>query len=120
MYRSVPAPCLALQVLELRLRQWLAAGRSCLIVGDLNISPAAIDSCHPAAEFDQQRVDRLWLNKLLAPAGGCAVDAFRLFHPSRYGAVRALWPLLCSRMSEQHNQGVDSRRHCCLIVTSRV
>jgi exonuclease III len=78
--------CVTFQVLELRLQQWLAAGRSCLIVGDLNISPAAIDSCHPPAEFDHQRSDRLWLNKLLAPNGPGVVDAFRLFHPSRYAA----------------------------------
>jgi exonuclease III len=71
------------QVLELRLQHWLAAGRSCLIVGDLNISPAAIDSCHPAAEFDHQRCDRLWLNKMLGPQGPGLVDAFRMFHPSR-------------------------------------
>jgi exonuclease III len=73
----------AAQVLELRLQQWLAAGRSCLIVGDLNISPAAIDSCHPPAEFDHQRCDRLWLKKMLGPQGPGVVDAFRMFHPSR-------------------------------------
>jgi exonuclease III len=71
------------QALELRLQQWLAAGRSCLIVGDLNISPAAIDSCHPPAEFDHQRCDRLWLNKMLGQQGPGLVDAFRMFHPSR-------------------------------------
>lgn len=74
-----------LQVLELRLQQWLAAGRACLVVGDLNISPAPIDSCHPPADFDAQRSDRLWLQQLLAPHGPGVVDAFRLHHPSRCG-----------------------------------
>ncbi|WIA12049.1 hypothetical protein OEZ85_012128 [Tetradesmus obliquus] len=74
------------KVLELRLQQWLAAGRACLVVGDLNISPAPIDSCHPPADFDAQRSDRLWLQQLLAPHGPGVVDAFRLHHPSRRNA----------------------------------
>lgn len=75
---------LLFQVLEWRIRHWTAAGRQVIVVGDLNISPAPIDSCdpHPITQF-VQRPDRVWLNKLLGPEGPRVVDIFRHFHPNR-------------------------------------
>lgn len=73
------------QVLEVRLCQWLAAGRGVLLMGDFNISPQPVDSCkpHPIEDF-QRRPDRVWLNKLLGPHGPGVADVFRMLHPARY------------------------------------
>ncbi len=63
-----------------------AAGRAVVLLGDLNISPAPIDSCDPGpAEDFAGRADRRMLTRLLTSSGGPFLDVFRRFHPDRSG-----------------------------------
>ena len=61
------------------------AGRAVILLGDLNISLATIDSCDPGKpeEFDA-RADRRLLTQLLTFNGGPFLDTFRKFYPDRY------------------------------------
>lgn len=88
------------QVLEWRIWRWTAAGRQVIVVGDLNISPAPIDSCapHPIPQF-LQRPDRVWLGKLLGPEGPGMMDVFRHFHPNRYLTIRVACEMHCQLLA---------------------
>lgn len=63
----------------------LAAGRSVILLGDLNICPQPIDSCDPGdlTKF-RDRADKQWLSSMMKHNGGSFVDLFRHFHPSRF------------------------------------
>jgi len=65
--------------------------------GDLNITPAPLDSCDPGphAEF-AARPDRMWLARLLR---GPFRDVFRVFHPDRHGASALLKPCRFARLA---------------------
>ena len=60
------------------------AGRAVVLLGDLNISLATIDSCDPGnvEDFDS-RADRRMVTTLLTHNGGPFLDTFRKFHPDR-------------------------------------
>ena len=60
------------------------AGRAVILLGDLNISLATIDSCDPGnmEEFNA-RPDRRMVTTLLTHNGGPFLDTFRKFHPDR-------------------------------------
>lgn len=62
-------------------------GRRVVLVGDLNIAPAAIDTCDPGTGADftawLNRSDRAFLRGNLLQHGGAYVDIFRTFHPDR-------------------------------------
>lgn len=65
-------------------------GRRVILVGDLNICPARIDSAErirlpPDPEWDQ-RPARVWLSRLVTPPDGLLVDSFRLSYPTRRDA----------------------------------
>lgn len=82
----VPTPVWScMQALERRVRPYLEQGRTVVIAGDFNISPAAADRAMPiedASDF-ATRADRVWLHTLLASGGGPFIDTFRLHHPDR-------------------------------------
>lgn len=71
----------------MRVEALRAAGHSVILLGDLNISPAPIDSCDPGPpdEF-AERADRRQLARLLTANGGPFLDVFRRFHPGRSAA----------------------------------
>lgn len=74
-----------LNFFKLLQRRWealLGQGRRVFIVGDLNIAPFMIDSCHPGPDFEDN-LCRKWLRTLLKNGGGPFIDAFRAFHPHR-------------------------------------
>ncbi|KAK9829784.1 hypothetical protein WJX72_007901 [[Myrmecia] bisecta] len=73
------------EALQCRADALRAAGRRVIITGDLNISPAKIDLCDPAEQFEERR-DRKWLHCWLTDGGGPFVDVFRQFHPNRKDA----------------------------------
>ena len=85
--RHVCIVLLHVQVLFMHMDALRAMGRRVVLVGDLNIAPAAIDSCDPGtgAEFTAwlSRRDRAFLRSHLQPHGGAYVDIFRTFHPDR-------------------------------------
>lgn len=59
-----------------------------ILLGDLNISLAPIDSCDPGSpEEFSTRADRRMLTQLLTHSGGPFLDTFRHFHPDRCGAI---------------------------------
>ncbi len=61
-----------------------AASRAVVLLGDLNISLAPIDSCDPGpVEEFASRPDRRMLTRLLTTHGGPFLDVFRKFHPGR-------------------------------------
>lgn len=60
-------------------------GRRIVIVGDLNIAPAAIDRCDAEPDFEKN-VFRQWFRSLLVQNGGRLLDIFRAKHPDRKGA----------------------------------
>ena len=72
------------QALLLRIATLRAAGRAVILLGDLNISLAPIDSCDPGPldEF-VARPDRVMVTRLLSCNGGPFLDVFRRFHPTR-------------------------------------
>ncbi len=69
----------------MRIHALREAGRAVILLGDLNISLATIDSCDPGRpeEFDA-RADRRLLTQLLTVNGGPFLDTFRKLHPNRY------------------------------------
>jgi AP endonuclease-2 len=80
-----------LAVLNERVRNLLASGKSVIIAGDLNVSRSPIDTADPvgAARRTDSGVfedtnSRRWLNQLLHP-NGPLVDTGRHFHPDRKG-----------------------------------
>ncbi|GMP27150.1 hypothetical protein CsSME_00003274 [Camellia sinensis var. sinensis] len=69
----------------LRSYRWeflLHQGRRIFVVGDLNIAPAAIDSCNPRPDFDKNKFRR-WFKSILVENGGYFFDVFRAKHPER-------------------------------------
>jgi exodeoxyribonuclease III len=82
-----------LRALERRCRTLLDEGLHVLIVGDMNLTPARIDSARELQappELDAVRPGRQWLSQLLRPAAGSSscsgraafVDCFRQLHPT--------------------------------------
>ncbi|XP_058187512.1 DNA-(apurinic or apyrimidinic site) endonuclease 2 isoform X2 [Rhododendron vialii] len=73
----------------------LHQGRRIFIVGDLNIAPAAMDSCNPGPDFDKNHAlpcrFRRWFRSLLVENGGDFFDVFRAKHPERTEAFTH-WP----------------------------
>lgn len=73
-----------MQALLMRIVALREVGRAVILLGDLNISLATIDSCDPGnAEDFNSRTDRRMLTTLLAHSGGPFLDTFRKFHPDR-------------------------------------
>ncbi|KAK9901314.1 hypothetical protein WJX75_005948 [Coccomyxa subellipsoidea] len=67
-----------------RIQALRAAGRCIVLLGDLNISLAPIDSCDPGPiDAFVSRSDRRLLTRLLTANGGPFLDVFRKFHPDR-------------------------------------
>lgn len=73
------------KMLERRWEGLLHKGRRIIIVGDLNIAPAAIDRCDAEPDFEKNGFRR-WFRSLLAQNGGRLLDIFRAKHPDRKGA----------------------------------
>lgn len=73
------------KMLERRWECLLHQGRRVIIVGDLNIAPAAIDRCDAEPDFEKNEFRR-WFRSLLAQNGGRLFDIFRAKHPDRKGA----------------------------------
>ncbi|PSS00476.1 DNA-(apurinic or apyrimidinic site) lyase [Actinidia chinensis var. chinensis] len=78
------------KVLQKRWDFLLHQGRRIFIVGDLNIAPAAIDSCNPRPDFEKNKFRR-WFRSLLVKNGGDFFDVFRAKHPERKEAYTH-WP----------------------------
>jgi AP endonuclease-2 len=107
--------------LEARWRGARADGRAVVVVGDLNVAPAAADTAEPGppgafyAGGGARGGARAWLRALLAPerapaAGSAAavgfVDCFRAFHP---GARRAFtcWNTATGARENNHGARID-------------
>lgn len=73
------------KMLERRWEGLLHKGRRIIIVGDLNIAPAAIDRCDAEPDFEKNGFRR-WFRSLLVQNGGRLLDIFRAKHPDRKGA----------------------------------
>ncbi|XP_060188491.1 DNA-(apurinic or apyrimidinic site) endonuclease 2 isoform X1 [Lycium barbarum] len=73
------------KLLERRWECLLLQGRRIIIVGDLNIAPAAIDRCDAEPDFEKNGFRR-WFRSLLVQNGGRLLDVFRAKHPDRNGA----------------------------------
>lgn len=78
------------KMLQKRWNFLLRQGRRIFVVGDLNIAPAAIDSCNPGPDFDKNQFRR-WFRNLLVENGGDFFDVFRAKHPERREAFTH-WP----------------------------
>ena len=76
------------QALFMRMEALRSRGRNIVLVGDLNIAPAGIDSCDPGegGEFNTwlNRADRAFLRSHISSQGGAYVDIFRRYHPDRH------------------------------------
>ncbi|XP_059623496.1 DNA-(apurinic or apyrimidinic site) endonuclease 2 isoform X2 [Cornus florida] len=70
------------KILQKRWECLLRQGRNIIVVGDLNIAPAAIDSCNPGPDFEKNEF-RAWFRSLLVDNGGPFFDVFRAKHPDR-------------------------------------
>uniref|UniRef100_A0A1D1ZQM3 DNA-(apurinic or apyrimidinic site) endonuclease 2 n=1 Tax=Auxenochlorella protothecoides TaxID=3075 RepID=A0A1D1ZQM3_AUXPR len=91
------------------------AGRAVLVVGDLNICAAPLDSCEPKFSLEGRK-DRAWLRQLLGqptpmPAGTPRparpfVDAFRAFHPARPQAYTC-WSTATAARVNNHGARID-------------
>ncbi|BDA45375.1 probable DNA-(apurinic or apyrimidinic site) lyase 2 [Coccomyxa sp. Obi] len=67
-----------------RIQALRATGRCVILLGDLNISLAPMDSCDPGPiDAFNARTDRRLLTQLLTTNGGPFLDVFRKFHPDR-------------------------------------
>ncbi|XP_052198019.1 DNA-(apurinic or apyrimidinic site) endonuclease 2 [Diospyros lotus] len=78
------------RILQKRWEFLLNQGRRIVVVGDLNIAPAAIDSCNPRPDFDKNMFRR-WFRSMLVENGGDFFDVFRAKHPERREAYTH-WP----------------------------
>jgi AP endonuclease 2 len=80
-----------LSVLEERIRNLIALGKSVILAGDINICRAPIDTADPigaarrteSGNFEDTN-SRRWLKRMLQP-NGPLVDTGRHFHPNREG-----------------------------------
>ncbi len=89
-----------MQALLARISALREAGRAVILLGDLNISLATIDSCDPGnVEEFNSRQDRRMLTMLLTHNGGPFLDTFRKFYPDRCDAHHVhLSSCPCSRL----------------------
>ncbi|KAK3006640.1 hypothetical protein RJ639_016418 [Escallonia herrerae] len=78
------------KILQRRWESLLHRGRRILVVGDLNIAPAAIDRCDAGSDFEKNEF-RKWFRSLLVENGGSFFDVFRAKHPERREAYTC-WP----------------------------
>ncbi|KAM0942373.1 putative DNA-(apurinic or apyrimidinic site) lyase [Dioscorea sansibarensis] len=69
-------------ILQKRWEFILSQGKRIIVVGDLNIAPAAIDRCDAEPGFEGNKF-RKWLRSLLRESGGPFFDVFRGKHPNR-------------------------------------
>ncbi|GAB2279454.1 hypothetical protein Dimus_014093 [Dionaea muscipula] len=76
-------------------------GRRIVVVGDLNIAPAAIDRCDARPDFEKNEFRR-WFRALLVKNGGSFHDIFRDMHPERKDAYTC-WPVHTG--AEEFNYG---------------
>jgi AP endonuclease 2 len=81
-----------LVVLEERVRNLIACGKSVIIAGDINVCREPIDTADPvgAARRTESGVfedtpSRKWLDRLLDSNTGILIDTGRHFHPDREG-----------------------------------
>ncbi|XP_057947893.1 DNA-(apurinic or apyrimidinic site) endonuclease 2 isoform X4 [Malania oleifera] len=79
----------------------LRCGRRIFVAGDLNIAPAAIDSCRAGPDFEKNECRR-WFRSMLVEHGGPFFDVFRAKHPERTEAYTC-WPQ--STGAEEFNYG---------------
>lgn len=92
LHRPLSPLCCA-QALLVRINALREAGRAVILLGDLNISLATIDSCDPGnVEEFNSRSDRRMLTTLLTSNGGPFLDTFRKFHLDRWDAYSASIP----------------------------
>ncbi|GFQ05045.1 DNA-(apurinic or apyrimidinic site) lyase 2 [Phtheirospermum japonicum] len=77
-------------VLQKRWESLLGQGRNVIVVGDLNISPYAIDRCDAGPDFEKNEF-RTWFRSLLVRNGGPFSDVFREKNPDR-GEAYTCWP----------------------------
>uniref|UniRef100_A0A7N0UBW0 DNA-(apurinic or apyrimidinic site) endonuclease 2 n=1 Tax=Kalanchoe fedtschenkoi TaxID=63787 RepID=A0A7N0UBW0_KALFE len=70
------------QALQKRWEILLHQGRRIIVVGDLNIAPAAIDRCEAGPDFEENEF-RKWLRSMFVENGGSFYDVFRSKHPER-------------------------------------
>lgn len=91
------------RALQNRWEGLLKNGRRVIAVGDFNISPFPIDSCHSDSnpDFDKSSI-RQWFRSQLRANGGPFVDVFREIHPIREGAY-TFWNQMSG--SEEFNYG---------------
>ncbi|XP_031402844.1 DNA-(apurinic or apyrimidinic site) lyase 2 isoform X2 [Punica granatum] len=89
------------KILQRRWEHLLQQGRRILVVGDLNIAPAAIDRCDAGPDFEKNEF-RTWLRSMTVQAGGPFFDVFRALHPDRRDAYTC-WP--SNTGAEQFNFG---------------
>ncbi|KAK9285382.1 hypothetical protein L1049_024573 [Liquidambar formosana] len=78
------------KILQKRWESVLLQGRRILVVGDLNIAPAAIDRCDAGPDFEKNEFRR-WFRSILVESGGHFFDVFREKHPDRKEAYTC-WP----------------------------
>lgn len=79
------------KVLQKRWESLLSRGKRVIVVGDLNIAPAAIDRCDADPGFEKNMF-RKWLRSLFKESGGPFFDVFRSKHPERRGAYTHFSP----------------------------
>lgn len=89
------------KVLQERWETLLSQGKRVIVVGDLNIAPAAIDRCDAQPGFEKNRF-RKWLRSLLRDSGGPFFDVFRSKHPERREAYTCFSPMIGA---EEFNYG---------------
>ncbi|KAF5184149.1 DNA-(apurinic or apyrimidinic site) lyase [Thalictrum thalictroides] len=73
------------KILQKRWESYFMQGKRVVVVGDLNISPYAIDRCEAGPDFEKNQF-RKWLRSLLVEHGGPFIDVFRIKHPQRKDA----------------------------------
>ncbi|KAI4314751.1 hypothetical protein L6164_027628 [Bauhinia variegata] len=78
------------KILQKRWESILHQGRRIFVVGDLNISPSAIDRCEAGPDFENNEFRR-WLRSMLVENGGQLYDVFRAKHPDKRDAYTC-WP----------------------------
>ncbi|XP_047321737.1 DNA-(apurinic or apyrimidinic site) endonuclease 2 [Impatiens glandulifera] len=78
------------QILQKRWEVLTQQGRRIIVVGDLNIAPTVMDSCHPKPDFEKNEF-RTWFRSILVNNGGSFFDVFRTLHPERREAYTQ-WP----------------------------
>ncbi|XP_057947891.1 DNA-(apurinic or apyrimidinic site) endonuclease 2 isoform X2 [Malania oleifera] len=89
------------KILQKRWESLLRCGRRIFVAGDLNIAPAAIDSCRAGPDFEKNECRR-WFRSMLVEHGGPFFDVFRAKHPERTEAYTC-WPQ--STGAEEFNYG---------------